>query len=228
MSKVGWGKPLLEFAPVINGSMGAFIKLPTPVQDSTQLTTEKGNKLEAPLEGGELADVRYDKNKYTCEFELYRTKGATKPIPDDDGVILTEYALRITPEDPTVDGWIMKRASVSVEDTWAANIGHKWKYTFEALKPETGKMLEVYLPVAVTPDALNFPNAADATGKVINVTADGTVTAASDQTWATVAVAGKVATVKVTANTGAARIANITITAGAYQATVIVTQEAAA
>jgi hypothetical protein len=144
MSKISWGKPKIEIAPVTNGTIGEYTELPTPVQDSTKLTTEKGSKLEAPLEGGTLADVRYDKNKYTCEFELYKTKGLTKPIPDDDGIIETEYSIRLTPEDPTNEGWLMKRASVSVEDTWAANIGHKWKYTFEALKPDQGKLLEPY------------------------------------------------------------------------------------
>ena len=149
MSKISWGKPTLEIAPITNGIVGAFTAIPTPVKDSTQLTTEKGEKLEAPLEGGEFADVRYDKNKYTTEFELYKTKGSTKPIEDDDGIVATEYALRLTPEDPTNEGWMMQRASVSVIDTWAANIGHKWKYTFEALKPETGKLLEPYTaPVA--------------------------------------------------------------------------------
>ena len=144
MSKVSWGKPKLEIAPITNGTIGAYGVLPTPVKDSTQLTTGKGDKLEAPLEGGELADVRYDKNKYTCEFELYKTKGTTKPIDDNDGIVETEYALRLTPEDPTNEGFLMKRASVSVEDTWSAKIGHKWKYTFEALKPDTGKLLEPY------------------------------------------------------------------------------------
>jgi hypothetical protein len=145
MSKIGWGKPTLEIAPIgADGILGTFTKLPIPVQDSTQLTTEKGNKLEAFLEGGGLLDVRYDKNKYTCEFELYRAKGVSKPITDDDGIVMTEYALRLTPEDPTVEGWLMQRASVSVEETWAANIGHKWKYTFEALEPAAGRLLEPY------------------------------------------------------------------------------------
>jgi hypothetical protein len=144
MSKISWGKPTVEVAPITNGTIGTYVALPTPVKDSTQLTTEKGEKLEAPLEGGEMADVKYDKNKYTLELELYRTKGLTKPILDDDGVIATEYAVRLTPEDPTNPGFIIKRASVSVEDTFAANIGYKWKYTFEALKPNTGNILEPY------------------------------------------------------------------------------------
>jgi len=150
MAKISWGEPLIEIAPIsTSGVAGAFIALPIPVRDSTQLSVEKGNKMEAPYEGGTLADVRYDKNKYTLELELYRVKGESKPIVDEDGVIAQEYAARLTPEDPTNEGFIIDRASVSVEETWAANIGYKWKYTFEALKPVTGTLLKPYTaPVA--------------------------------------------------------------------------------
>jgi hypothetical protein len=210
MSTISWGKPNIKVAPVSNGIFGAIIEFPTPVQDSTQLTTEKGNKLEAPLEGGELADVRYDKNKYTCELELYKTKGSNKPIEDDNGVIEQEYALFLIPEDPTNEGFIMRRSSVSVEDTWAANIGHKWKYIFEALKPVSGKLLEPLLPVSSS--ELSFANTADTTGQTVTVTSDAAIAATSDQAWATVTTSNKVATVKVAANSGAARTANVLIT----------------
>ncbi|MDR1974833.1 MAG: hypothetical protein LBQ31_09235 [Bacteroidales bacterium] len=145
MSTISWGKPKLEIAPVTNGVIGDYTELPTPVKDSTQLTTEQGEKLEAPLEGGELYDVRHDKNKYTLVFELYRGKTSTKPVEDNDGIIEGEYAIRLTPEDPTNPGFLMPRCSVSVTDTWASNIGYKWQYTFEALKPaDGGKMLQPY------------------------------------------------------------------------------------
>jgi hypothetical protein len=145
MSKISWGKPTIEIAVIgAAGTPGIFTALPAPVKDTTQLTVEKGEKLEAPLEGGEMADVRYSRNKYTLVFELYKTKGQAKPIADSDGIITEEYAVRLTPEDPTNEGFIIDRATVSVEDTWAANIGYKWKYTFEALKPENGAMLKPY------------------------------------------------------------------------------------
>jgi hypothetical protein len=225
MSRVSWGKPRIQFAPVTgaNGALGAFVDFPTPVQDSTSLLVEKGNKIEALLEGGETADVRYDRSKYTGEFELYRIKGTQKPITDDDGIIITEYAIRLIPEDPLNEGWIMKRANVSVEDSWAANIGHKWKYTFVALKPAAGKMLEPYSPI--TPSELSLTSAADTTGKTITVTYCNDVTATSDQVWATVTTVGNAVTVKVTANgTSAERTAVITINDGTYDIHFPVTQ----
>jgi hypothetical protein len=146
MAKISWGQPTLEYAQLkADGTLDTWTQLPTPVQDSTQLTTEQGNKLEAPLEGGELYDVRYDKNKYTLVFELYKGTDVTQPISDDDGIITSEYAIRLTPEDPTVPGFQMLRCAVSVLNTWASNIGQKWQYTFQALKPATGKMLQEYI-----------------------------------------------------------------------------------
>jgi hypothetical protein len=226
MSTISWGKPTLKAAPVVNGTFGAIIEFPTPVQDSTQLTPEKGNKLEAPLEGGALADVRYDKNKYSCELELYRIKGSNKPIKDNDGIVEQEYALFLIPEDPTNEGFIMRRSSVSVEETWAANIGHKWKYTFEALQPIKGKLLESLLPVSSS--ELSFANTADTTGKTVNVTSDIAITATSDQAWATVTVSSKVVTVKVAANAGAERTANVLITSDEKVGIISVKQAAGA
>jgi hypothetical protein len=146
MSKISWGKPIVEIRSLTEdeGSDSNWILLSGAVKETAILTTENVNKLNVSEESGGIVDSRTEKGKYVFEFELYKTKGLMKPIPDDDGIIETEYSIRLTPEDPTNEGWLMKRASVSVEDTWAANIGHKWKYTFEALKPNQGKLLEPY------------------------------------------------------------------------------------
>jgi hypothetical protein len=78
----------------------------------------------------------------------------------------------------------------------------------------------------VAPVELLFTSVADNTGKTVTATADGAVTAVSDQAWATVTVAGNTVTVKVTANaTGKARTANVTVTADEKQVVVLVTQE---
>jgi hypothetical protein len=78
--------------------------------------------------------------------------------------------------------------------------------------------------LVVTPVELTFSSVADTTGKTITANASGTVTATSDQSWATVTVSGNIVTVKVTANTSVARTANITITADGKQAIVAVIQ----
>jgi hypothetical protein len=79
----------------------------------------------------------------------------------------------------------------------------------------------------VNPVELYFTSAANSTGKTITAETDETLTATSDQTWATATVSGNVVTVKVTANgAGAARKANVALVAGSKQVVVTVTQAA--
>lgn len=61
--------------------------LDNPVEDSTRLTTTKGNVLEARGEGGELIDSYTRPSAYSVVFELYAKRGAEKPIEDEDGVV---------------------------------------------------------------------------------------------------------------------------------------------
>lgn len=146
MSVLAWGKPKVEF-----GLLGASDAAPSTwteiapiVQDSSKLTTTKGTKREALGEGGESVDAAYEKSKYAFELEIFFKKGATKPITDADGVVSGYYAVRLAPEDNTVEGFIIDKAIVSVEETWDAKNGKKLKYTFEGLVPATGNTVKPY------------------------------------------------------------------------------------
>lgn len=147
MAVISWGKPKIEIAKLdSSGTPGAWTEVDTPKQDSTQLTTEKGDKKEALEEGGGVVDAKYNKSKYSLVYQLFAKKGSTKPIADDDGVVLDNYAVRITPEDPTVPGWIMPKTNVSVVDTWSAEEGQLWEYTHDGLVPDGGgKILQEYI-----------------------------------------------------------------------------------
>jgi hypothetical protein len=225
--RLKWGKMRVWAAPVTALGTDAWAEIFTPVKDSFALNVEAGNKLEAFIEGGERLAVRQDASKFAFEFQVYIAENLPKPIPDEDGLITAEYAVRVVPEDVSQAGFLMERAAVSVVESFTSEEGHRATYTFEALKPETGKMVKTYYWLPVTPDSLVFTNAADTTGKTVTVTATGTVTATSSQTWATVTIAGSVVTVKVTANaTGVARTATVTITADGKTAAVTVTQTA--
>ena len=128
MAVLSWGRPLIEIALLgENETPGEWKSLGTPKQDSSQLSTEAGNKTEAIEEGGGVVDVRYDKSKYSFVCQLFSKKGETKPIEDVDGIVPGNYAVRLTPEDPTTPGWIMDKASVSVVDTWSAADGGLWQ-----------------------------------------------------------------------------------------------------
>ena len=147
MSVLTWGKPKIEICAFVAGVMPVspvWTALPASKQDSTKLSTAKGSKTEMKEEGGGLIDVRFDKNGYTLETEILLQKGASKPISDVDGVVAENYAVRLTPEDDTLQGFIIDKASVQVEETWNAKDGTVLKYSFEALKPATGNLLKPY------------------------------------------------------------------------------------
>lgn len=155
MAQLSWGKPKIEF-----GKLGADGAAPTkwdkleydPVENSTKLTTSKGEKKEAKVEGGENEAVKYSRNTYAFEFEIRAAKGRSKPIEDEDGVVKEEYAVRLTPEDSSVEGILIDRATVSVEDTFDTSEGKKWKYTFDALKPAAGNQVKPYTASAPAPE----------------------------------------------------------------------------
>ena len=150
MSILSWGKPKVEVVAHVAGVIPAapvWIVFPVIVEKTATLATEKGAKSEALGEGGEVIDTRYQKNKYSFSAELFVKKGDSKPIPDSDGLITTNYAVRLTPEDDTLEGWLMEAAAVSVEETWSSEAGKKWKYNFDAVKPATGNILKPYTKV---------------------------------------------------------------------------------
>ncbi len=147
MAILSWGKPTIEVCKLVDGAVPAEAQwkaLSEIVQGTTTLTSEQGEKYEALEEGGELVDVRYSKNKYTLEMELFIQKSGVKPIEDADGVVLDMYSVRLTPEDDSCPGFMMDKASVACTESWTSADGGRWKYTFTALKPATGKILKPY------------------------------------------------------------------------------------
>lgn len=135
MAVIGWGKPTIV-AKKIDGD--AYIKFPSGIEGSTTLTTTKGSKKEAKIEGGENEDVRYGKNTYALAVEVRDAKGRPQPIKDHDGIVEGEYEVWLQPEDATLNGVYIAKAVVSVEDKWDAENGASWVYTFDALKPTDG------------------------------------------------------------------------------------------
>lgn len=224
-----WGKPTIEIGLIgANGAAPTYwIKLDIPVENSTKLTSAKGDKKEAKEEGGGVVAVRYGENNYTLEFELYAKGDNEKPIPEVNGVITQEYAARITPENASLPGKQLDLVHFSIEDTFDSENGEKWKYTGDVLKPASGNKVKPYVAngLPVTPAALYFGNAADSTGKTVAVTSTANPTATSSESWCTVTTAAKVVTVKTSANTdGAVRTAVVTITADSKTSRVVVTQ----
>ena len=133
MAVLSWGQPKIYYKATTEST---WKLAPTPVEDSTELTTEKGDKTEAKIEGGANEDVRYGKNTYALSFTIRATKGREKLMDDVDGIINGTYSIALVPEDATIEGFIIEKASVSIEDAWTAADGATWAYTFDALQPD--------------------------------------------------------------------------------------------
>lgn len=140
MSVISWGKPRL-LAKKLGGG-GTWFELPTPVQDSTELTTTKGDKKEAKIEGGENEDVKYERNTYSLAANIRAAKDRKKPFDDADGVIEGNYAFALVPEDATNRGFVFRKSVVSAADTFTAADGGIWEYTFDAIKDGTNDQIE--------------------------------------------------------------------------------------
>ncbi len=141
MSKVSWGKCSV-YVKDLEESGAKWQKLPTPIEDSTELSTEKGDKLEALIEGGEAEDVKYKSNKYALAYGIRRMKGRVMPFADVDGVIAHRYAVAVVPEDATAPGCLIDNSAVSCEDVYNAADGASVTYTHDVLKPESGNAVK--------------------------------------------------------------------------------------
>jgi len=148
MAVLSWGGPKVEFAPFESDgtfpSSPVWTAFPELKEGSSQLETADGDTLEAKDEFGNTVDYKTKKSSYTFTTQVYMKKGDTKPIEDEDGVVILNYALRLTPEDENCLGFMLPKCSVSVKETWTSADGGLWEYTFKALKPDSGTMLQRY------------------------------------------------------------------------------------
>lgn len=153
MAEIGWGKPTI----VVKKSGGdKYIKFPAGIENSTILTTTKGAKKEAKIEGGENEDVRYGKNTYALAVEVRDAKNRKRPLVDHDGIVEGEYEVWLQPEDKTLNGIYIAEAVVSVEDKWSAEEGTSRVYTFDALKPADGSDQVKHGVVTITGEGDNI------------------------------------------------------------------------
>lgn len=136
MAVLSWGKPKVEFAITpASGDPKDWEEMPEIKEDSAALDVTEGELIEATEEGGAVVDSRRKANKYKFSFDIYLKKGKTKPITDVNGVINENFAVRLTPQDPACEGFIMRKTNVTVSERWTAAEGMLVRYTFDGIKP---------------------------------------------------------------------------------------------
>jgi len=149
MAIIGWGKPRILFKD-LDDSSSSWKEMPTPVENSTELTPTKGDKKEAKIEGGENEDVKYNKNTYALACQVRAAKGRACPIENDDGVVAHNYAVVVQPEDPAVQGMCFLKSAVSVEDAFTTEEGGSWTFTFDAIKSAANRKQIYWGVISIT------------------------------------------------------------------------------
>ena len=136
MANIPWGKPRLF---CFNADTdGDAYELFTPVEDTTELSSAKGDKLEAKIEGGENEDVKYKRSTYSLALQIRKAKGRRAPFPSVDGVVNDHYGIFLMPEDDTTEGFLIESNTVSIDDTYTPSAGAIWNCQLEAVKPAEG------------------------------------------------------------------------------------------
>ena len=140
MAVLSWGKPKVEFAKTdtttgLGPTTSGWTTFGEIKEDSASLDVTEGELIEATEEGGGVVDARRKANKYVFVLELFVKKGDTRPIPDTNGIIADNYAVRLTPEDAECEGFLLDKTNVTVSERWTAAEGKILRYTFDAIKP---------------------------------------------------------------------------------------------
>lgn len=138
-----WGEALAAIAKQKpDGTYNEFKAFPKCVENALNLTTTKGEKKEAKVEGGGIEAVKYGANAYGLSMSFRRgvVKGVkrTFPMNDDevDGVVDGIYALRVQPEDKASGGLSVMECIISTEDTYTAADGAIKVVNFDFIKPD--------------------------------------------------------------------------------------------
>lgn len=135
MAILSWGKCDIKHK---GGSYTDFTSIDTPKDGTTKLTSNAGAETTATEEGGAVVDYRRAKATYTFEFDLFRKKGGTPFLTDDDGVVDGEHAFQVIPEDVSCDGLQMDRTVVSKETSYSTAEGIIDHYVAKVLRPVDG------------------------------------------------------------------------------------------
>lgn len=141
---LAWGKCEVKVEAIANsGAPSDFpaegLVLPTPVDDSTQLSPSQGDKVEAKVEGGDIVATRTDAANYALVTRIRLHSGQKKaPFGNGDGQIPGEYKVTITPlENTAAPKLVLNRCSASSMYNYTSADGIDVQYDFDVLKPTT-------------------------------------------------------------------------------------------
>lgn len=238
---MAWSECTIEIGQTgENGEMATSLESIGTIKDkSSSLEPSDGDKLEAKASGGKTVAKEQLEGGFVLktrviepEDDLLSRLGLGEASAEGDFNVRThivdgDWSAKVTPKNAGAIGIKAPLTNIAYKPGWSEDEGNYADIEFEILQGESDIWYTRFKKKAkliVAPTSLNFANTADSAGKTIVVSTTGAVTAASSENWCTVTTSGKNVTAKVTANTGEARSAEITITADGKTTKVTVTQ----
>ncbi|MEG2065203.1 MAG: BACON domain-containing carbohydrate-binding protein, partial [Alistipes sp.] len=211
---------------------------------STTLEVGEGEKLQAKATGGIVVAQEVGEGEIILkarvkepafDFEAGLTGAILNAVGDEmtvkTHVINEDMSVEVTPKNIGATGIRIRKSNMSYKPGYSEGEGYYADITWTVLACEDEELYTKFkkkaLPIC-TPAALSFTAAADATGKIIAVSGlAGAVSASADQSWAMPTVSGQNVTVKVTANSGTARTAQVLVTVNGSTNKVLISQAGA-
>ena len=136
MAVISWGKPRIFIGPsgALSSTAATFEELATPVEDSTNLTANEGDKTEATIEGGEAEATKF--KAATFEFTMNVRMAKDRQLPSKlkntstGGYTSSDVAIILQPEATDAPGIFIESASVSVIESYTSADGAMWEFKF--------------------------------------------------------------------------------------------------
>lgn len=168
MATISWGKPQIFIGPAstapkaTNAVVGTtdylWQLLPTPVEDSTNLTGTQGDKAEATIEGGEAEATRYNAATFELTMQVRMALDGEEGslvyryLPDDlysengltnhDEYTKSSVAVCLIPAEEKAPGFYCPDCSVSIMETYTAADGAMWEITLAPNASSTVKAVQ--------------------------------------------------------------------------------------
>ena len=244
---MAWSKCRVDFAPMPDDESMADASTMFNVgiirTNTTQLSTEDGDALQAIETGG--AVVAEEKTEGTFELttevieptdDLYVNLGIGRMDSNGDDVLVDThvvpgyYSMTLTPKNLGAKGIKAPKCSISVSPAFGDDTGNALTITATILQGEAGYWYSKFLnrgdlQVSKTESSLTNADTSSSPTETISVTTEESViTAKSNAAWCIVKVEDKSVKIGATSNSGGARTASVTITAGSAKALITVVQ----
>ena len=213
MSVLSTGQPKIEIAKLDKfDNIGEWVEIDVPKDGTTSLETSEGDTTEYLQEGGGKVDVEKKECGYTFVFDLFVKKGFKKPIVDKNGVVVDNYALRLSPKDKECYGLIIYKAQVACISSYSVADGMICQYKFEGLQTDDhDNIWDYWVEETDLKTNVNFVDIpASGNDLVATVTAtlgaSETLTTTASESWFTATVSDDTVTITATGeNTGKRR-----------------------